>query len=273
MEINGKRNSIFDIERRICLQSELVNLINYMKRTPIVCYLNTTTYLYGCVDKTVQDWKYRGTAFNLREYLLQIGIDTDNDPDYLNDAEVLCVLELIANLLSPTVERIEQNYDYDTCERVNSAAKKVTENIIWILEKANMQLSVIDDKHIIRKRDVDVDATLEVAPELSEVLLGYLDFRNQDDTNYKRTALKLLADSLEPKKKEYSGKGTAALYDTAMFAFNNFSIRHNNNHQVGFLDSDECNRIYDILFKLALYLLRSEEATKWKNEIDQYKEK
>lgn len=263
------RKSIFELERRIVLQDELDRLIRFMQNEAVSAdIIGSRQSFYSYMDSAIADWNYRGTAFSIKDYLQSLGVEIDNIP-YVDDESALITLELFANLINHTIKYIDRNTSASIYQ-AKAIAKKVGENITIILEQINMQLSSVEDRIIITKRDVDVDSVLELSPDLSTLLLGYMDFRNRNDVVYKKQVLKALADELEPKKKSFSGTSYSSLYNSVSYAFNNFSIRHNNDCQIEF-ETEEVIRVYDAVFKMSLQLLRAENVAECKKVIDGYK--
>lgn len=269
-KIGKVRKSIFELEKKISLQNELERLIRFMHNEIVSTDILGAEYsFYSYMNSAVGDWEYRGTAFSIEEYLQSLDIEMENIT-FISDKESLAILELFANLIPVTIKYIDRNTSA-SIYRAKTIAQKVKENIIIILEQINMQLSNVGDREIITKRDVDVDSVLELIPDLSEVLLGYMDFRNRDDLKYKRQTLKALADELEPKRKSFLGTPYSSLYDSTAYAYNNFSIRHNNNRQIEFKTKEEQIRVYDAVFIMSLQLLRAEKVSDCKEVIDGYK--
>lgn len=271
MEELFKRKNIFDIERRVDLKEEYKNLTEYMLVNKVEnVYINIS--FYNFLDQYFEEWPYRGTAFNITQYIKQINRIGPFEYNFMSDTDILNCIELFVNLMKWLSERIN-TYQYNTDRgfKLSELISRLNENIERLLESINMNAVEYDDKTIICKRDADVDSVLEIVPDLSEQLLGYLDFRNEKDIGYKRITLKLIADYLEPKVDEFKGTEYSSLYTSVMFGFNNFQIRHNNNKQIGFPTEDIQIDIYDKLFKSSLHLIRSQKVDEYKREIDSYK--
>ena len=288
MEQVKSRKSIFELERRVNLQEEYGNIIEYLQKNRVCDGLFSGT-LYSILDHSVRTWRYRGTAFSIETYLKQIDVRRPEQvlpfEEDVRDDEVLCVFELLLNLIKHSFSFMELlNFDmffaqvssqdnmYDEGSYLFHL-KFVLGNIIYILEKINMKAVVTDDKIIIIKRNPDVDSVLEMAPSLSNNLLGYLDFRNAHDIEYKRRVLKEIADYLEPKRKSYNGSTYKNLADCLFFAYNKFFIRHNNTDQISFNSETDLEKMYDKIFTASLHLIRGEKVGDIINEINLYKNK
>ena len=116
-------------------------------------------------------------------------------------------------------------------------------------------------QYVISKRDAQVDAVIEAVPELSEVLLSYLDVRNRNDEDAKKAVLKAIADYLEQRRKDNYYKGTEynSLCEDLFTVFNNASIRHQNKQQWKLKTSARIT-LYDQTFKAAIHLLQKEDV-------------
>ena len=128
----------------------------------------------------------------------------------------------------------------------------------------NMRVRRISAKeppqYVISKRNANVDAVIDAAPELSDALLSYLDVRNQNDEAAKKTVLKAAADYLEDmhKAKHYKGTMYAGLEDAIFIVFNKAGIRHGDKKQWK-LKKSERMKLYDQTFKAVIHLLQGED--------------
>ena len=265
------RKSIFDIERRINLQEEHIKLVEHMNVSTVLSDFGFKTSFYYYINESVKTWKHRGSAFNIKQYVDAITYcDAESLEDY-TDEETICCLELYLNLIIFAVKGLNTS-GWTTNDRItfNSIAKRIIENIDYVLEHVNMRYYEQEDRVIICKRDCDVDSVLEINPEISDVLLEYLDFRNSEDISFKKEALIQIANYIEPKRAKFSQLNNK-LCDTLFYAFNSFGIRHNNEKQIVFESKEKQMKTYDKIFKMALHLLRSDEVKEYTKEIELYK--
>lgn len=228
-----------------------------------------------------ENWEYRNTATDFTEYLEDISIQDFNNPT--NDTQAILILLTIVNLLDYSERYLKNNilpkFDF---YNVNShmienlyinSTKVISQNINFVLDRINYKISDYgEDRKIFTKRDADVDSVLGVDIKLDQYLLGYLDIQNQDNIQFKKHALKAIADYLEPHKKEFEKLQMCGLYDTFAFAVNNMNIRHNNKSQIN-LNNSECKEVYDKIFRIGIHLIRDLNVREIKKEIDQYKQK
>jgi len=228
------------------------------------------------LNNCIKTWPYRQGANNLDSYASTHGFnmfDTDTEPNILYN------YELILNLLhwAPTYDANRADiFSFNDNPTINEECTRCIENIKYNLEMVNMR--VREDrtkdlpKYIISKRDAQVDAVIESAPELSETLLSYLDFRNRDDEKAKKAVLKAIADYLEQKRKDKCYKGTEynSLCENLFAVFNNASIRHENSQQWK-LRKPMRIKLYDQTFKAAVHLLQKEDIDSFNDMVMELK--
>ncbi len=275
-----QRKSIFDLERRSSLVEDFNNLCDDFKRKKI----QKDYTIMSLIEESICDWEFREGAGNIDLYLnnKQININSSKRSPYTKDEKIIFTLELYINLLKWAPRHIEKkktildslNFGQIPLENV---LNPYIENIIFILEQINMtvrekELNDGSFQYIVTKRDAEIDATLESAPELSEVLLSYLDVRNSFDLEFKKNALINIAGYLEAKHNDFKKTEYQGLYKTLFFAFNNFNIRHNDDKQIQ-LSEDEQLEIYDKIFRMAIHLIQSSRVREFKKIIDNYKPK
>lgn len=264
------RNSIFDLERRVDLHSAFRDVIENLNSTIVHPYLYKVNTLFKCLDEGIRKWPYRRAANSISAYSHSNGFSFSGR----TEGEMIYCFELLVNLIK-WVSSCEFEYisNRRTTRGIHSdlidECQRCYENIEYLVEQFNMIIrkkNIINNfpQYVISKRDVDVDAVLETVPELSEVLLSYLDIRNQNDIEAKRMILKQIADFLEPNKlnKVYSGTSYNTLCDDLFYIFNSYNIRHNNDEQIKLTNQDYMN-LFDRTFKAAIHLLQ-------KNSVDEF---
>ena len=249
-----------------------------MKKTVIILnkgYHNSKKIiLYNYLEYCFKNWPFRMGAFGFEDYFSQIGIDFFRTT---KEDERLYILELMINLLY-WAPRQEKN-DYGNINRiieiseVEKESNRILNNIDCILEQAcNMRIREKYDAeygcyiYTISKRDADVDSVLETIPELSEILLGYLDIRNKNDREYKRTVIEAIYRYLEPNRKKYSSWSCGSVSEEFFASVNAFGIRHNSKTQKK-IHYKKIISVYDKLFKMGLYVIQCEKINIFKDEL------
>ena len=263
-----ERKTIFDLERRIDLSEEYDEI-----------YADITEHINVVYD-SIRTWPYRHATSDVETYAQKHGFSFNHAE---SDEDILYSLELMLNLLHwvPTHrKKLSGISTLDLVEGLNvtEECKRCIENIEYLLEGVNMQIHVTNGEeaamYTLRKRDVDVDTVIEIIPELSDVLLSYLDIRNQKDEAAKIAILKRIADYLEPlrKRKEYKSTPYSQLCEDLFTVFNKCKIRHNNTDQWS-LKKPERMKLYDQTFKAAIHLLQSSEADQFKKSVADLKQR
>lgn len=298
--------NIFTIERRIDIKKECIRILRTCKDKRFFYPIDTFDYpfyklfhndshidmayasifikfdLFTIFNNTIETWKYRNSATNIKEYFEDLDIQDFNNP--LDDYQSILILLTITNLLDHSKNCLinfllpDLNYgpyDFESCLNLltnlyDNSTKIIRQNIDYAIEQINYKISDYgEDRKIFTKRDEDVDSVLGIDIKLDQYLLGYLDIQNQDNIQFKKHALKTLADYLEPHKSEFKETSMNSYYDTFAFAVNNMNIRHNNKFQINLGSSEK--EVYDKIFRIGIHLIRELNVREIKKEIDQYK--
>lgn len=267
------RKSIFDLECRVDLGEEFKEILEDLQKSKITVRLKTTT-VFAAMDESIKDWPYRNGSYTISSYMNKRLYDSNFNQLFSEDENVLYYLELYTNLLHWIPKHYELMADpFDIHiggPPMRLLLERFLENISYVLEQCNLRVREIETsvfpKYVITKRDADVDTTIDIAPELSEVLLSYLDIRNMADEEFKKNAIKTIADYLEPKRHSFDGTGYRGLCDDVFYAFNGLSIRHNNDTQVKLKKADRM-KLYDALFRMSLHLIQKERMDEYRGFI------
>lgn len=272
------RKTIFDLERRVDLHSEYEEIMLDIEKTCASTKVLSTIKLNDLLNDCIKTWPYRDAAVSITSYAEKHGF---NFYDAVSDEDILYAFELMINLFhwAPNYETSRRepfDLGFDDNSTVTQECTRCIENIECILEKLNMCVREIKQdsasKYVISKRDVSVDAAIEAVPELSEVLLSYLDVRNRDDVDAKKAILKTIADYLEPRRYTYKGTSYAGLCEDLFMVFNTCSIRHSGKDQLK-IRKPQRIKLYDQTFRSAIHLLQSEEIGAFKRAVRELKEK
>lgn len=264
--MKNARKSIFELERRTNLREEYIQLIQ-----------NKDDSLEEALA-SIKTWPYRQASTSVESFAEKHGFSFIS-PE--TDEDIIYSLELMVNLLhwAPIYkDKIKSIFDtsFEGGETFTDACNRHLDNIAFILESANMHVREISEettpKYVIGKRDSGVDAVLESVPSLSDVLLSYLDIRNQKDENAKKRILHTIADYLEPIRRNYKNTAYNGLCDDLFVVFNKCGIRHNDKKQWNLRKADRM-KLYDQAFKAAIHLLQMESTNKFKGTISELKKR
>lgn len=271
-------NSIFDIERRCDLESAFAAFIADMRMVRVATLANKHYTVYTYLERCIKYWPYRCGASGIDDYLNSIGIDI-NTPK--NEKEYLLILELLINLLywAPEQNDLDDtraDVIFGDRDEIKNETERLIENAEYILEQScNMRIREERNKkfskYYITRRNITVDLAVSAVPELSNVLLGYYDLRNEDNLDSKIAALTAIYGYLEPHRAEYRSLACSAVCEEFFASMNAFGIRHNNDMQKKMSikrKKDLCNK----LFMMAVYVLQTMDVNKYKLELKELRE-
>ncbi len=265
--------SIFEIERRKDFSAEFTKFFEDLQ-TEVVTSTGNHYKMFGFLNRCIRFWPYRCGAVSIDDYLQDIGVDITNPR---KDHDLLLAFELLINLLywaprQDSNDKIDLHYNLLSKKRnVQNESERMLANAEYILEQCcNMTIREEADencfKYYITKRNAQVDAAIIAAPKLSDILLAYFDIRNENDLDFKKSALTEVYKYMEPRRKEYKIKGCGAVSEEFFADMNSFGIRHNTKTQVS-LRGKRKKVVYDKLFLMAVYVLQSESASNYVEEM------
>lgn len=273
-------SSIFTIERRISFSKEFEKISFDLTNTFVKPSSGLQMSLYHYLDYCLKYWPFRCGSLSISSYINSIKFSNNSEN---SDKYKLLYCELYINLLHYAPEKERQDFKCDLVldtfgqTQIAKESERIIQNIEYMLEQScNMYVRVNKSgnypKYIISKRDADVDATLESAPNINEFLLGYLDVRNEDDLDYKKNVLIAIHNFLEPQRYYYKNIYSGIISEAFFAAMNKLNIRHNNEKQIVLPENNQ-RSIYDKLFKMGLFVIRSKELLEYKQELETiYKE-
>ncbi len=272
--------SIFDLEKRTDLETEVARLDSYLQQEVFIFYRGQYRgTFYNMVDSCFELWPYRHTAISMKQYFELLELPTNTES--YSDEECMYYLQFIFDYIHWLYlkyreefgnYKLKNRYFFDMCKRNSQYFATIQNNINIIAEMCNYKLELINSHMTFIKRDADVDSILkqlESEDDLRLALLSYNDFRIENNVEEKRMILKKIGDWLEPKRSTYR-QFNSNLTTDIFFLLNNAHIRHNNSNQLS-LNSSEMLSIYDGLFKMMLHLIRTEDIKNIQNNISKYK--
>ena len=275
--MSSSRKTIFDLERRSDLVSDFRFTVVDLEMTNVTTKSLGSMSLKQLLNECIRTWPYRQGANSISSYASAKGFDIFETED---EEYILYNYELFLNLLhwAPTYDRNKTDtFSFDDSSTIDEECHRCIENIEYKLEMVNMRVRSIDigktPQYVISKRDANVDAAIEAVPELSETLLSYLDIRNRNDEDAKKTVLKAIADYLEDrhKSKFYRGTTYASLEDNLFTVFNRAGIRHGDKKQWS-LRKPARMKLYDQTFKAAVHLLQMEDVKEFSDTVSALKQ-
>ena len=277
---NNMTPSIFTIEKRKDFVKEFNKVDMDISNTIIKPSSGPKMSLYDYLNYCIRYWPYRCGALDISSYINSMNL---TDVSEKSERFLLHLCELFINLLHYAIE--QERYDFRFTNVLDafgpttivSESERILQNIDYMLEQCcNMYVRVDKSekfpKYIISKRDADVDSALESATDLSEYLLGYLDIRNENDLEYKKKTLIEIYNFLEPERSTYKNSFAGKMSETFFSSMNKLNIRHNDEKQI-VLPNHERRNVYDELFKIGLFVIRSQELLDYQKDLEAiYKE-
>lgn len=266
--------SIFTIERRKNFWESFTRFVEDLHLSKVTTSANAHYKMADYLDRCIRYWPHRCGAVSIENYLYDIGVNLTNPKD---ERDLLLILELYINLLywAPKQDLLDREGDALSItwkqDDVENETKRLLQNVAYILEQCcNMRIREIDDDSFpmyrITKRNAYVDAAVEAVPELSEALLGYYDIRNEDDLEYKKTALTSIYTYLEPKRNDFKKLEWSSFCEEFFAGMNSFGIRHNTKAQIK-MQAKKKKNVCDMLFMLAIYVLQTPEVLQYKKSL------
>lgn len=266
--------SIFTIERRKNFWESFTRFVEDLHLSKVTTSANAHYKMADYLDRCIRYWPHRCGAVSIENYLYDIGVNLTNPED---ERDLLLILELYINLLywAPKQDLLDREGDALSItwkqDDVENETKRLLQNVAYILEQCcNMRIREIDDDSFpmyrITKRNAYVDAAVEAVPELSEALLGYYDIRNEDDLEYKKTALTSIYTYLEPKRNDFKKLEWSSFCEEFFAGMNSFGIRHNTKAQIK-MQAKKKKNVCDMLFMLAIYVLQTPEVLQYKKSL------
>ena len=276
--MKDQRTSIFTIERRKNFPEAFSKFFEDLQ-SQVITSTGDSQKVFNYLNYCLRYWPHRCGATGIDDYLKGIGIDITKPVD---DKDKLLILELLINLLhwAPKQDfNDDRNVEFGFALKKNDVENetdRLIRNAEYLLEQCcNMIVREQEDeefpKYFITKRNAQVDAAIDAVPDLAEALLGYYDIRNADNRTYKEKTLIAIYGYLEPKRKKFSGTSCSAICEEFFACMNSFGIRHKTKDQLK-IHYTKRNAIYDKLFRMALYVLQSEEVNEFKDEMKALRE-
>lgn len=269
--------SIFSIERRNDFSKDFTAFYEDLINTEVIASSGSKVKMINYLEYCLRYWPYRRAAVNINDYLLSIEVDMRNPK---TDTDLILILELLINLLhyAETMDMKDRDSIHFEISwgatAMSKEAERFLQNAEYILEQScNMKVrmgeysdGIETPQYFITKRDAFVDATVEMVPELAEILLGYLDIRNKTNRRYKENALIEIYKYIEPRRNEFK-KGIAGSVSEEFFAaMNKFEIRHSEDRKVK-LHYKKRDAVYDKLFRMGLFVIQSDTVVHYKDEV------
>lgn len=265
--------SIFELEKRFDWEKEFERIQKYIKEDSEIQTLNDYYTYYELMDELIFDFPLNESARSLEDYFWDYGYyDEDKrkqDLLFINFWIVFLKWFESEGYISPS--------DFDCYSSFEKFRKDISKLILNFLERANyMYLDEEFDKqnnihHIyLVKRDVEVDSIIHIIqPELRILLLTFIDFRNENNLEYKEEACRKLYIELEKDINVLNVEPYKNLFDDTKFILN--MMRHKNQIYSS-LSIDDKLELANKGFYMFIHLYRTTEIKRMQQEISEFKQ-
>ena len=267
------RKSIFEImNKNVDYIYEYSKLYNMITNDEIYMNYRTIYNLESFVDEYIEKWEYRDTCTSFKDLLKRLGLKSKTTKDNVFN-DLLNLIELCLNLGlflkkvakkefaqagSMMIDFEQEAWINDTSDMPNSI---LFENCIKLLDKMGYISYKKGELILIKRKDIDTITTIIETNnnEITDLLLEYIDFRNEKNLEIKKRILNDISFKLNPIRKDIPNR---EIENTLFEMFNNLNIRHNNNEGkdkkefASSLTTEEQLAWYDKTFALALTAIR-----------------
>jgi hypothetical protein len=232
---------------------ESINFIPFTTNKCNITYLLDTAHNYYFTE-----WKARGRCISTRDMMKRLNINTDTNKMMDFNNETLKFLEFILNMISLCNKIIKDN-NYDVTNEYILLIRNID---IFIEHFGYTKYENEDDETviIIEKNEAAIAAAEASEPEIAKRIIQYNHYLLKGDIETKRGILLMMANELEPKRKELENLNSAFTKDL-FFMFNNMNIRHNNidkndknyNPFVASMNENDLENWYDEIYQMILF--------------------
>ncbi len=209
-------------------------------------------------------WTYRGTYLDLYEYLDSIEVYFDHKKITIDN--LLNLIEFLLNMqqLIESSKYYSKNITYSTkCSSI------LFHNIPVLLEEYGYEAYGIDDRVYLYKKEIEYEDILETLPDsLNELILSYRSMNN-NGIKIKKMILEKIYYLLEQKEDSYKGINPS-IYNTIKLVITKMGIIGNIDKKYQGLSNYKLKKYYDYSFELILYLMKTKNIIKYKEEIRNY---
>ena len=258
------RISIFNKSNTISYKDEYKKIIKVLLSKCINIDNKNYNYFDYLNSYIFNSWKYRGTYLDVYDYLKSIGVGLDNKKVTIDS--LLNFIEFILNMQ----QFIESSKYYSKNTIYSTKCRSILfHNIPLLLEEYGYEAYSIDDKVYVYKKDISYDELLETLPDkINELILNYISINN-NGIKMKRMILEKLYFYLDKHKEKYR-KLNPSIYSTIKIVITKMGIVSEIDKKYKNLSNYKIKKYYDYCFELIIFLLKSEEIYKIRDEIRTY---
>lgn len=214
--------------------------------------------------------EYHISADCFRDLLSDCGLNQSNNGEVHRIDDLFLLIEIITMCINSETFQVYAltNQLENIKARINNIMEKTHHKIVDISNSKVKKLIVISNDECI---DQAAELVYSDDPDLALSILGYSHYSEKNNLVAKREILLKVANYLEPRLKREHGNNRKDLTPRdILYAFNNFSIRHNSSNQISASDA-EMNDLYDMLYREILWYILLPEHKKFSEKVNKLK--
>jgi hypothetical protein len=217
------------------------------------------TYILDDLHKNkFTNWKARNRCVSTHDMMNRLGINSNTLQMTNFSNETLKLLEFILNMINLCNIIIDENRYSVTNDYI-----LLNKNIDIFIEHFGYTKYENEDEEtviIIEKNEAAIAVAEISEPEIAKKIIQYNHYLLKGDIETKRGLLLIMANELEPKRKELESINSSVTTDL-FFMFNNMNIRHNNIDQndknykpfIADMDKNDLENWYDEIYQMILF--------------------
>ena len=255
------RVSIFHLDSNKTYKDEYSTMIHILNSKCVSFKGQDFSYFDFVNTQLFHNWKFRGTYLDSYDYLESIGVSLKNKKiskdNFLNLLEFLLNMQLLMEKLKYYSDNIKFSVK---CKSI------LTHNIPLLLESYGLQAYSLDDRIVILERDMDYDDLMDLLPDdIYELLLSYKHINNNGIKMKRMILYKIYQYMLQDidKYKSYS----TSIFNSVKLVVTKMGIRGEMDKKYQELSNYKIRKYYDNCFQMMVYLLKTENILKFKEEI------
>ena len=262
------------LEREINFQKEFNKIEEMVVNEAMASRYSGSFTLNSLIENNFRKWKKRKNYTSFREVREVLGFALHPNAfgkyDFAAQIDMekyFLYCEMLVNLVMNTCNLED--------ELVAGKIDEILFTIEAVLEKTGFELKRVNGEIIVAEKNAVAIETADLVPELSDVIIEYNHYLLKGDLDRKKEILRRIADSLEPKRREYESICKKEISDF-FFMVNNFNLRHNNCdpsdknkyfEPFAKLPESEQEKWYDTVYEQALAIVVLVDQRKRENQI------
>ncbi len=270
----ARKHFLESMEREIDFQREYEKL-EVLCGSDMVCnhYAESVNTF---IEHNFLKWSMRGNYCSYEELREQLGFPScKTNNRYLfafgvGMNEYILYCEMILNLIS--------DLNMDVFQATRETVEIIRTTIDATISKIGFEIKTINGEIMIVEQSAVAMHVVDIIPDISEAVIEYNHYLLKGNLQRKKELLRVVADCLEPKRKELD-RICGGMSNDFFLLVNKMNIRHNNvvpnsknyNETFANMDNEAQEKWYDLIYEQGLALIVMLEQRKRTRVIDEYK--